>query len=53
MCAHIASRVPIYRLPRFVGLDMENRLAAVIRRHLDGDPVDNYGPDIDRPHDGL
>src|SRR5258706_13259942 len=36
MCAHIASRVPIYRLPRFAGLDLENRLAAVIREPLDG-----------------
>jgi hypothetical protein len=53
MCAHIASRVPIYRLPRLVGLDMENRLAAVIRRHLDGEPVDNYVRDLDRPRDGL
>src|SRR5215831_1624013 len=41
MCALIAARVPIYRLPRFVGLDMENRLAAVIRAHLDGELVDN------------
>jgi hypothetical protein len=44
MCAHIAARVPIYRLPRFVGLDLENRLSAVIRAHLDGELVDNSGP---------
>jgi hypothetical protein len=41
MCAHIASRVPIYRLPRFAGLGTENRLAAVIRAHLNGELVDN------------
>jgi hypothetical protein len=44
MCARIAARVPIYRMPRFVGLDMENGLAAVIRAHLDGELVDNSGP---------
>jgi hypothetical protein len=44
MCAHIAARVPIYRLPRFAGLDRENRLATVIRAHVDGELVDNYGP---------
>jgi hypothetical protein len=41
MCAHIASRVPIYRLPRFAGLGTENRLATVIRAHLNGELVDN------------
>src|SRR5262245_54819813 len=41
MCAHIASRVPIYRLPRFAGVGMENGLAAVICAHLDGELVDN------------
>src|SRR5262245_25680626 len=42
MCAHIASRVPIHRLPRFAGLGTENRLAAVIRAHLDAGLLDNY-----------
>jgi hypothetical protein len=51
MCAHIAASVPIYRLPRFAGLDMENGLAAVIRAHLDGELVDNYEPYLDRPRD--
>jgi hypothetical protein len=44
MCAHIAAKVPIYRLPRFVELDRENRLAMVIRAHVDEELVDNYGP---------
>jgi hypothetical protein len=53
MCAHIASRVPIYRLPRFAELEMVNRQAAVIRAHLDEELVDNYRPRLDRPHDAL
>ena len=44
MCAHIASRVAIYRLPRLAMPDMKNGIASVIRAHLCSECADIPAP---------